>query len=67
MENGNVKWFDPHKGVGLIEPDHGGRDVFVHMNALKASGLKQLSEGQVVFYELVHTGDHQEARDLAVL
>ncbi|WP_319775017.1 cold-shock protein [Breoghania sp.] len=67
MENGNVKWFDPQKGFGFIQPDHGGRDVFVHMNALKASGLNRLSEGQVVFYELFHEGNRQEARDLAVL
>lgn len=67
MENGNVKWFDPHKGFGFIQPDHGGNDVFVHMNAVKASGHNRLREGQVVFYELVRAGDRNEARDLSVL
>ena len=67
MENGNVKWFDPRKGFGFIQPDHGGNDVFVHMNAVKASGHSRLREGQVVFYELVHADNRNEARDLSVL
>ncbi|MDJ0932506.1 cold shock domain-containing protein [Breoghania sp.] len=67
MENGNVKWFDPQKGFGLIQPDHGGRDVFVDMNSVKATGLALLKEGKVVFYELVRAGDRDEARDLEVV
>ena len=50
---GIVKWFNPTKGFGFIQPSNGGTDVFVHLNAVQLAGLINLSEGQKVSYELV--------------
>ena len=52
MASGTVKWFNPTKGFGFITPSEGGSDVFVHISAVEASGLKTLAEGQRVNYEL---------------
>ena len=52
MATGTVKWFNPAKGFGFIQPDQGGNDVFVHISALEGTGLKTLNEGQRVSYEL---------------
>jgi CspA family cold shock protein len=52
MATGVVKWFNPTKGFGFIQPDQGGSDVFVHISALDGLGLKTLNEGQRVSYEL---------------
>lgn len=52
MANGNVKWFNPQKGFGFIEPEEGGKDVFVHITALNAAGLNDLEDNQKVTYEL---------------
>jgi cold shock protein len=52
MANGVVKWFNPAKGFGFIQPDDGGADVFVHIAAVERSGLAGLDEGQQVSYEL---------------
>ncbi|HXV74073.1 MAG TPA: cold-shock protein [Sphingomonadales bacterium] len=52
MANGKVKWFNPMKGFGFIEPETGGKDVFVHISAVQNSGLKGLNEGQAVSYDL---------------
>jgi CspA family cold shock protein len=51
-ESGTVKWFDATKGYGFIKPSDGGRDVFVHVTAVRAAGLQTLDEGQSVAYEL---------------
>ncbi len=53
MATGTVKWFNPTKGFGFIQPDQGGTDVFVHISALEKAGLRSLDEGQKVSYELV--------------
>jgi cold shock protein len=53
MSTGKVKWFNESKGYGFIEPDGGGRDVFVHYSAIQGEGYKTLSEGQVVEFEVV--------------
>jgi cold shock protein len=53
MASGTVKWFNSQKGYGFIQPDDGGKDVFVHISAVNAAGLKGLNEGQKVSYELV--------------
>jgi CspA family cold shock protein len=53
MATGTVKWFNPTKGFGFIQPDQGGADVFVHISAVEKAGLRSLAEGQKVSYELV--------------
>ncbi len=52
MANGTVKWFNGQKGYGFIEPDAGGKDVFVHISSVERAGLSTLREGQRVAYEL---------------
>jgi CspA family cold shock protein len=56
MSTGTVKWFNSVKGFGFIQPDQGGRDVFVHVSALERSGLGQLLEGQKVEYDVQRDG-----------
>jgi len=53
MTVGSVKWFNPTKGYGFIEPEDGGQDAFVHISAVEQAGLQTLREGQKVQYELV--------------
>ena len=52
METGTVKWFNETKGYGFIQPDNGGKDVFVHISAVERSGIRGLREGQKVSFEL---------------
>ena len=52
MATGTVKWFNTEKGFGFIQPSDGGKDVFVHITAVKEAGLMALNEGQKVSYEL---------------
>ena len=51
MATGTVKWFNTTKGFGFIEPEGGGKDVFVHISAVQRAGLQSLNEGQRVSYE----------------
>ncbi|MBK1667991.1 cold-shock protein [Rhodovibrio sodomensis] len=53
MATGTVKFFNTTKGYGFIQPDDGGKDVFVHITAVQAAGLDGLREGQKVSFELV--------------
>jgi CspA family cold shock protein len=53
MATGTVKWFNPTKGFGFIEPSDGSKDAFVHISAVERAGLHALREGQKVEYELV--------------
>ncbi|MBL6958769.1 MAG: cold-shock protein [Rhodospirillales bacterium] len=53
MPKGTVKWFNPTKGYGFIEPADGSKDAFVHISAVERAGLSTLREGQTVEYELV--------------
>ena len=53
MPQGTVKWFNPTKGYGFIQPQEGGKDVFVHISAVERAGLSTLNEGQTVQFELV--------------
>ena len=57
MTTGTVKWFNPTKGFGFIEPEDGSKDAFVHISAVERSGLLNLNEGQRVTYELVSGRD----------
>ena len=52
MATGTVKWFNSTKGYGFIQPDNGGKDVFVHISAVEAAGLRGLNENQKVSYEI---------------
>jgi CspA family cold shock protein len=52
MAIGTVKWFNTTKGFGFIMPQDGGKDVFVHITAVQAAGLRGLNEGQKVSYEV---------------
>ncbi len=61
MSTGTVKWFNPAKGYGFIEPDEGGNDVFVHISAVAEAGLSILTEGQKVEYEVVSKPDGKTA------
>ena len=53
MSKGTVKWFNNQKGFGFIQPDDGGKDVFVHISAVERAGLSTLNEGQKVSFEVV--------------
>jgi cold shock protein len=53
MANGTVKWFNSQKGFGFIQPDDGGKDIFVHISAVEEAGLKGLNDNQKLSYELV--------------
>ncbi len=52
MATGKVKWFNDQKGYGFIQPEDGGKDIFVHISAVQKSGLATLAEDQQVEYEL---------------
>ena len=67
MATGTVKWFNPTKGYGFIQPDGGGgKDVFVHISAVERAGLSTLNEGQQVEYELVANKGKESAENLKV-
>ena len=66
MPTGIVKWFNGRKGYGFIEPEDGGNDVFVHVTALKDSGIKFLNEGDKVSYELTENRGRMAAGNLSL-
>jgi CspA family cold shock protein len=66
MATGTVKWFNPAKGFGFIEPEEGGNDVFVHISAVKEAGIGTLLEGQKISYELQEDKGRVSARNLEV-
>ena len=67
MANGIVKWFNPTKGYGFIEPEDGGKDVFVHITALESAGLQGLNEGQKVSFELATNKGKTSAANLKLV
>lgn len=64
MATGTVKWFNSTKGYGFIQPEDGGKDVFVHISAVEAAGLRGLDENQKVSYELER--DKRSGKESAV-
>jgi cold shock protein len=64
MATGTVKWFNAQKGFGFIQPEGGGKDVFVHITAVQAAGLSGLDENQRVTYEVVAERGKQAAANL---
>jgi CspA family cold shock protein len=66
MPSGTVKWFNSKKGYGFIQPQGGGRDVFVHISAVEKAGLSTLNEGQPVQYEEVSNRGKTSAENLKV-
>lgn len=68
MPNGTVKWFNPAKGFGFIQPEDGSKDAFVHISAVERAGLTNLREGQKVSYELqAGKNGKSSAENLSVL
>ena len=63
MTTGTVKWFNSQKGFGFIQPDDGGKDVFVHISAVERAGMRDLVEGQKVSFEL--TADKRTGKSSA--
>lgn len=66
MPIGTVKWFNPSKGFGFIQPDDKSKDVFVHISAVERAGLSTLNEGQQVEYEIVSNRGKSSAENLKV-
>jgi CspA family cold shock protein len=66
MAKGTVKWFNSQKGYGFIQPQGGGKDVFVHISAVERAGLSSLNEGQVVEFEEVSNKGKTSAENLKV-
>jgi CspA family cold shock protein len=66
LAKGTVKWFNPKKGYGFIQPVGGGGDVFVHVSAVERAGLSTLNEGQTVEYEEVANRGKTSAENLKV-
>ena len=64
MPTGTVKWFNPDKGFGFIQPQDGGKDVFVHITAVQAAGPNGLNDGQKVSIEVVTERGEQAAANL---
>ena len=66
VATGTVKWFNPAKGFGFIQPDSGGKDVFVHISAVEKAGLNTLNEGAKVSYEEKENRGRSSAENLRV-
>ena len=66
MARGTVKWFNPTKGYGFIQPQGGGKDVFVHISAVERAGLSTLNEGQQIEFEIEENRGKTSAVNLKV-
>jgi cold shock protein len=67
MATGTVKWFNSQKGYGFIQPDSGGKDVFVHISAVERAGLGNLNEGQKVKYDVASDRGKEAAANLQLV
>ena len=66
MAKGTVKWFNPTKGYGFIQPEGGGKDVFVHISAVERAGLSTLNDGVVIEFEVVANRGKESAENIKV-
>jgi CspA family cold shock protein len=66
VASGTVKWFNPTKGYGFVQPSSGGKDVFIHISAVERAGLSTLNEGQNIEYELVANKGKESAENIKV-
>ena len=66
VATGTVKWFNATKGYGFIQPDNGGKDVFVHISAVEKAGLSNLNEGAKVSFEVIPNKGKQSAENLRI-
>jgi cold shock protein len=66
MAMGTVKWFNATKGYGFIQPDGGGKDVFVHISAVEKAGYASLAEGAKVSFEVVANRGKESAENLRI-
>ncbi len=66
-QTGTVKWFNSTKGFGFVVPDNGGPDVFVHISAVEAAGMRTLNEGQKISYDLQENRGKQAAGNLKAI
>jgi len=66
VATGTVKWFNGQKGFGFIQPDGGGKDVFVHISAVEKAGLSSLNEGAKVSYDMISDRGKESAGNLKV-
>ncbi len=64
MASGSVKWFNATKGFGFIQPEGGGKDVFVHITAVQAAGLNGLDDNQKVSYDVMNERGKEAATNL---
>jgi CspA family cold shock protein len=66
VATGTVKWFNPTKGYGFVQPQAGGKDVFVHISAVERAGLSTLNEGAVIEYDVVANKGKESAENIKV-
>ena len=67
MSTGTVKWFNSKKGYGFIQPETGGKDIFVHVTKLEEKGIKKLYDGQKVSYEIYDDRGRTAAGEIQIL
>jgi CspA family cold shock protein len=67
MATGTVKWFNATKGYGFIQPDDGGKDVFLHVSAVERAGLSNVNEGAKIEYEIISDRGKQSAGNIKIM
>lgn len=67
MATGTVKWFNKTKGYGFIQPETGGKDIFVHITALEKSGLPTLLDGQRISFDIISDRGKEAAGNIVVM
>ena len=61
MANGTVKWFNATKGFGFIQPEHGSKDIFLHISALERAGIRDIRDGQAITFDVEKARDGRES------